>query len=102
MISNTSTGVGEPATCSRMAKERAVAPSFCAPFAFRAGALSSLTVRRGAGVPVVLSSSPRLVRMGSPNLGLSRHKTASDETLRKRQQQDGDGQCDDGPGDGTR
>src|SRR5581483_5866247 len=72
MMSSTSTGVREDATCSRMANERAVAPSFCArcpeglaarvAVGFRSAPLRCAVAEGG----VASLACPRLLRMGHP------------------------------------
>src|SRR5512139_439222 len=55
--------------------------------------------RRGTCGPFVKS---KIGTHGSPNLGSSRHKPASEQTLYERQQQYDDGERDDGSRDGPR
>src|SRR5262249_27792367 len=64
--------------------------------------LSSSTFRAGP-VPVALSSIPRLLRMDHlPGPRLGSHHAASEQALRKRQQNDEDGQRDAGSRDRSR
>src|SRR5665647_744420 len=109
MMSSTSTGAGDLATCSRMANERAVAPSFCSlaltALPGRDAGFNSLTLRGGvpATVPTAaaLASSSRVVRMDHLTFSSSRDGASGAPLLQDREQQHDDGEHHDRAGNRT-
>src|SRR3954454_5499553 len=101
MMSRTSTGLCEAATCSRIANDRAVTPSLCSRNVAALAGAAGLSAR--GGLVVGLMSRSRLLRMASPE-----HKSSGGDApfgaplLDEREQKHDDGEDHDRAGDRPR